>query len=364
MHSILLAVSLAGLVAVPQVSAHLRIHTITGNVEYGKSRTTSLDFGDYIPFNGRDDVVNLQFDVQTFSNPVIPATQWSPWKDFHRQYMVQGCGATLQRIDWNWGKHPKTYKPFGEHHPNAWKHIFLNFFQKPVLAGDLVPTRSKMLEFANANKIAKVTPGGWVEVSYYQVNADGAGPFRCRFDAHGTGENFGAWLPGIVQPPVTGHNSFNQWGNGKHYLFRVPIPKDVYCGTTYGKYENVCTMRCENYAINGPFGGCFPFQVIFPQKPKPVSTETPSKETKPASTPTPKPKPPSKPIDVKKPEPEPVYGDAGYDVGKGNYDEGGEKYYRRKRDEVSGAKLRRRAAAADLAAAARILANAVPAEER
>ncbi|KAF3113979.1 hypothetical protein TWF569_010290 [Orbilia oligospora] len=104
---------------------------------------------------------------------------------------------------------------------------------------------------------------------------------------------------------------------------RVGIPKNIKCLARYGTYNNICLMRCENQAHNGPFGACIPFQVMYPKPPAA----------------------PPKPVyvDVKKPEPEPkpVYGYAGYDVGAGNYKEGA--YGKKVERDIERKKIRRAA---------------------
>ncbi|KAF3147179.1 hypothetical protein TWF703_000019 [Orbilia oligospora] len=61
--------------------------------------------------------------------------------------------------------------------------------------------------------IPKVTAGGNLNVMNYQINLDGAGPFKWSFGA-----------------------------------------------------KDICIVRCENNADNGPFGGCIPVQQIRPVK--------------------------------------------------------------------------------------------------
>ncbi|KAK6499983.1 hypothetical protein TWF481_010340 [Arthrobotrys musiformis] len=188
-----------------------------------------------------------------------------------------------------------------------WKHRNYYFFMKYCPAGGYIQTKAETMKYADQGKMARSTPGGWVEMVVWQVNDDGAGPFRCRIDETGTGTKFGAWATVVKQPPGDQwKNSVNPWTNKQHNLLRVQLPKNIKCTAEYGKFKNVCMLRCENYAVNGPFGGCLPFQVIYPQ---------------PQVVPAPKPQP-VKPQPSHNPEPKPVYGDAGYDVGGGNYRDG------------------------------------------
>ncbi|KAK6508749.1 hypothetical protein TWF506_010826 [Arthrobotrys conoides] len=245
----------------------------------------------------------------------------------------------------------------------------------------LVPFMIQRVQSSQPHR--RVTPGGWLEFVFYQVNDDGAGPLRCRYDETWTGTKLGLWMANIGNPDVVRDHSVNWKGNGGGHGFKVPIPKNIKWTATYGKYKNVCVLRCENFAKSGPFGACVPFQVIYPpplppkNTPKPPPPKPPPKPTLPPPRPTPvnlanpgPPKPvtttpkatittpppppppppvtapPSKPVDVEEPEPAPVYGNPGYNVDD-NYDEGASKYGKRKRD-IDG-KVERRVAAAELA---------------
>ncbi|KAK6497037.1 hypothetical protein TWF481_002015 [Arthrobotrys musiformis] len=147
--------------------------------------------------------------------------------------------------------------------------------------------------------IPKITPGGTLNVMSYQINLDGGGPFTCRLDPTATGQN---WRPVqvITNCPGDAH-SLNWPGIQKHCWFKIAIPKDVNCRGVFGEKKgitDICLVRCQNQAANGPFGGCIPVQQIRPVKKKVVATKKKavSKTTvvKPAATKKPatwKPKP-------------------------------------------------------------------------
>jgi len=93
-------------------------------------------------------------------------------------------------------------------------------------------------------KIPKVKAGGKLSILAYQVNLDGAGPFRSKIDYKGTGTSFS---------PLTVTKQI--------FSFQVKLPPNLNCNGKYGDLKNVCTVRCENSAKNGPFGGSFPVQL-------------------------------------------------------------------------------------------------------
>lgn len=108
-----------------------------------------------------------------------------------------------------------------------------------------------------ANAVTQVSPGGEMTVTIHQVNADGAGPYTCDMDP--TGNSLGATgqIPLEVTNNVPGANGFSQ-AKTVDFNMTVKMPADMNC--TGASTGNVCTVRCRNNALAGPFGGCFPVQ--------------------------------------------------------------------------------------------------------
>ncbi|EPS35529.1 hypothetical protein H072_11057 [Dactylellina haptotyla CBS 200.50] len=256
-----------------------------------------------------------QWDTTVFSDPVVPACCASPYIHRPRKWLAQGCGADLHNVfDYFAVTRGPELTPavYNNNADMMWKHRNYHFFMGPIPAGGYIQTKKETMKYVNQGKIAVANPGGWIEIVVWQVNDDGAGPYRCRIDEGGDGTNFGPWVQVTKQPPGTqaGHSVYG-YGNNKRHLLRVQLPGNIKCGAKYGSYANICMLRCENYAVNGPFGGCVPFQVKYP---------------------TPPPKPPQQVYVPDTYERKPTYGDAGYDTGDNNYQEGGYKE-RRKREE-------------------------------
>ncbi|KAF3288358.1 hypothetical protein TWF970_005434 [Orbilia oligospora] len=317
--------ALSILINTGEVSAHARLYNNYGDYDQSKLGGSLAHAYDIPVIDHGDHQHPGQWDVKVFSDPVIPATWESPFKHIPRKYMPQGCGADLHFIfAYNMAHRRGEINPgnLQNDHVTLWKHRNYHFFMAPIPQGALVNTKQQIDYNAKHGRIAQVTPGGWLDIRSYQVNADGAGPFKCRLDETSTGQHFSTQLPILKEVPG-GPGSINWHSAKKAYIMRVGIPKHIKCLARYGTYNNVCLMRCENQAHNGPFGACIPFQVMYPKPPaappKPVY------------------------IDVKKPEPEPkpIYGYAGYDVGKGNYKEGA--YGKKVKRDIERKKIRRAA---------------------
>lgn len=289
-----LASAIALLASIPQASAHCRFVDSWGDYNQN-ARGSVLGFRPDIPRGRYGSQIPWQVDVTCFSSPVVPATKDSPYYNQKRQWLGQSCGATLFGIESFYNLGPTTDQ-------NMWQRN-TKYYMRPMEAGALTQVKAKTTEFASQGKVPKASPGGWLKIAVFQVNDDGAGPFRCRIDESGTGTEFGSWIggegrTGIVYDGANAVNSLYAGRNWETHTLTVPIPQGVKCKAEYGSYKNVCMLRCENFAINGPFGGCVPFQVIYP-------------------TPPPAPKPVV--ITPNVPEAPVEYGNAGYDVGKGNY---------------------------------------------
>ncbi|KAK6544457.1 hypothetical protein TWF694_001152 [Orbilia ellipsospora] len=304
-----MVVALAG---IPETSAHCRIYDSVGDASPGLHGTGSMIYTSTIKFRNYNWQDPDQLDTTVFSDPVIPADNRSPYYKYKRQWLSQGCGVSLLRAN-SFFTNSKMYQKDFLHRyvpsdPNFWTHRNIFYFMMTPVPPEIhTPTMNQTMFLADHGRIAKVSVGGWIQMGVYQVNDDGAGPFRCRIDATGTGNSFGAWLPEanyLIQPPgAAAYKGVNSPTNYQKHILKVRVPANVQCKAQYGKVSNVCILRCENSAPNGPFGGCIPFQVMYPPKPvvpppQPTTVVVPPKET-----------------------PKVEYGDPGYDVGQNNYAE-------------------------------------------
>lgn len=106
-----------------------------------------------------------------------------------------------------------------------------------------------------AGAVTKVKAGSLVTVTIHQVNADGAGPYSCDIDMT---SNAGIISQNLtVTNNVPGVNGLSQ-AKTTDFNITVAMPTNLAC--TGASTGNVCTIRCRNNAVAGPFGGCFAVQ--------------------------------------------------------------------------------------------------------
>jgi hypothetical protein len=106
-----------------------------------------------------------------------------------------------------------------------------------------------------AGRMAQVSGGSMLAVTIHQVNADGAGPFECDMDE--TSNAVTTFTPLKVSNNIPGSFGLSQ-AKEKDFVINVQMPDKFNClGASTG---NICTVRCRNNAIAGPFGGCFAVQ--------------------------------------------------------------------------------------------------------
>ncbi|KAM3075501.1 hypothetical protein ACMFMG_007647 [Clarireedia jacksonii] len=108
-----------------------------------------------------------------------------------------------------------------------------------------------------ANKVTMVKAGTKLTVTIHQVNADGAGPYTCDLDET---SNAGIISQNLsVTNNVPGVNGLSQ-AKTQDFNITVQMPDKLACnGASTG---NICTVRCRNNAVAGPFGGCFPVMQV------------------------------------------------------------------------------------------------------
>lgn len=103
--------------------------------------------------------------------------------------------------------------------------------------------------------VTTVTRGSSLAVTIHQVNADGAGPYECDLDV--TSNAATSFVKLQVSNNVPGQNGLSQ-AEAERFTINVKMPDDFNCvGASTG---DICTVRCRNTAVAGPFGGCFPVQ--------------------------------------------------------------------------------------------------------
>ncbi|KAK5491734.1 hypothetical protein LTR43_006671 [Exophiala xenobiotica] len=110
----------------------------------------------------------------------------------------------------------------------------------------------------NGGVLPQVSPGGEVQMTLHQVNADGAGPYTCMINADGTGTT---WTQMAVTQQVPGRLGLSLSGSTTNFPLTAQVPADQTCTGTVAGQDNVCMVRCQNPALAGPFGGVVPVQM-------------------------------------------------------------------------------------------------------
>jgi len=101
-----------------------------------------------------------------------------------------------------------------------------------------------------AKAVTQVRAGSDVVVTIHQVNADGAGPYVCDIDETSNSGLISQTLK--VTNNVPGVNGISQ-AKAQDFNITVTMPSNMKCsGASTG---NICTIRCRNNSVAGPFGG-------------------------------------------------------------------------------------------------------------
>ncbi|KAK6540724.1 hypothetical protein TWF694_008115 [Orbilia ellipsospora] len=259
------------LAIIPSVSGHCAFIGAVGdhaNSPNGKG----LGVVDSTPRNGVDQLP-FQRDTSVFASPLVPWTQPKCWSDacckkgkyacynkkyytpVGRKYIPQGCGATLYNVNhWESQYHPAAWKKAAPY--NARKNVW--WYQQPLNPAWNNDIAYGINEIVGAKRLPVATAGGYLKITVHQVNSDGAGPFKCRIDEGASGNFDSKWLKVTTNVPGD-KNSLNGYSE-KQWPLVVQLPADMNCRGGYSGQKNICIVRCENSAVNGPFGGCIPFQ--------------------------------------------------------------------------------------------------------
>ncbi|KAK6523100.1 hypothetical protein TWF694_005998 [Orbilia ellipsospora] len=129
-----------------------------------------------------------------------------------------------------------------------------------IQSGNLDPA-TLIPQFVAKNKVAQAVAGGMIVMVLHQVHGDGDGPFVCGIDTAGTGLK-GSWSKLSIFTQVPGQSPAENNRVAWPWPLVVKLPEDLTCSGVYGTKENICLIRCQNYATTAPFGGCVPFELV------------------------------------------------------------------------------------------------------
>ncbi|KAK6502433.1 hypothetical protein TWF506_003013 [Arthrobotrys conoides] len=257
-------------------SAHTVFVDAWGN-QNPNLRGHSLGYDRTTPRVGPHHLFALQHDVVVFNEQVT-----HNWKDMRGQWLG-GCGITaLSNAAWFSRTHQAEWNAIaargGEWHfmrkvgpPQARVDVAWSIDQMSKYEARGEIRQDKALNKGLRTGIPRVTAGGSLNIVSFQVNADGAGPFTCAIDYSGRGP----WTRiAVTQTCSQKHDSVDPWTVRKPCTITIKLPNNLNCHAKYGKLTDICLVRCQNNAKNGPFGGCVPMQQVKP-KPKVVVKPVP-----------------------------------------------------------------------------------------
>lgn len=103
---------------------------------------------------------------------------------------------------------------------------------------------------------------GSVQMTFHQVNQDGAGPLTAQIDATSGGQDPAAFKDAQVTQNVPGIGIGGlSAAQTMDFPVAVQMPAGMTCSGSVGGATNACVARLQNAALAGPFGG----SVVFTQ---------------------------------------------------------------------------------------------------
>ncbi|KAI7774171.1 hypothetical protein LA080_009219 [Diaporthe eres] len=113
---------------------------------------------------------------------------------------------------------------------------------------------------AAAQGLPTTQDDGTLQMTFHQVNQDGAGPLTASIDATSGGTDPAAFkdaqmtqdVPGIGIGGLSGASTMD-------FPIAVQMPAGMTCSGSVGGANNVCIARMANSALAGPFGGSVAF---------------------------------------------------------------------------------------------------------
>ncbi|KAI1154265.1 cell surface protein [Nemania diffusa] len=100
---------------------------------------------------------------------------------------------------------------------------------------------------------------GSINMTFRQINQDGAGPLKADVDGTSGGTDVDAFKTAAVKVDVPGIVAGLSPATNTDFPITVQMPEGMTCDATVGGVDNVCVVRVRNNAIAGPFGGSAAF---------------------------------------------------------------------------------------------------------
>lgn len=110
-----------------------------------------------------------------------------------------------------------------------------------------------------SNGMPTANEDGTVDVTFRQINQDGAGPLEAMVDGTSGGTDMAAFKEAQVTQDVPGLVAGISATTTSDFPVKVQMPAGTTCDATVGSATNVCVMRLRNNTPAGPFGGAVAF---------------------------------------------------------------------------------------------------------
>ncbi|KAL1846691.1 hypothetical protein Daus18300_014179 [Diaporthe australafricana] len=111
----------------------------------------------------------------------------------------------------------------------------------------------------SSNGMPTANEDGTVDVTFRQINQDGAGPLEAMVDGTSGGTDMAAFQEAQVTQNVPGLVAGISATTTSDFPVKVQMPAGTTCDATVGSASNVCVMRLRNNTPAGPFGGAVAF---------------------------------------------------------------------------------------------------------
>ncbi len=149
--------------------------------------------------------------------------------------------------------HQRDGSIFTQRSIKSWKGCGQTIQSGPIIPAKLTP------QLVQRGQIAQVSAGGWLFMILHQITGDGNGPYTCGIDTTGAGTSYSQLT---ITRQVPGQSPYLNSVWATSFPLQAAMPADLKCTGSFGGMNNICLIRCQNSAVNGPFGGCVPVQVV------------------------------------------------------------------------------------------------------
>lgn len=121
-------------------------------------------------------------------------------------------------------------------------------------------------KLASKGQIAQALSPGKLSIVLHQISGNGNGPYTCAVDSTATAQK-GSWKKIVISKQVPGQSPVANGVTTTPFPLIVDLPSDLQCTGSFALAngnvkKNICLLRCQNPAVNGPYGACVPFELV------------------------------------------------------------------------------------------------------